>query len=96
MIRRQPETPEITEARIRLRQSAHRHESALVGNEFEKARFYAEEENSRREELQEVLKQHGMAEKETATVTRNDIDEIVSQWTGIPLKAVRASRIPEP
>jgi len=94
-IHRPAEMPEITEARIRLRQSAHRHESALVGNEFEKARFYAEEENTRREELQDLLKQHGMAEKETETVTRNDIDEIVSQWTGIPLKAIRASRIPE-
>lgn len=95
-IRQRAEPPEITEARILLRQSAHRHESALVGNEFEKARFYAEEENMRREELQDLLQRHGMTEKETVTVTRNDVDEIVSQWTGIPLQAVRASRIPNP
>lgn len=94
-IRPQPAPPEITEARARIQQIVRRHEAALIGNEFEKARFFSEEEKTAREELRDLLKTHGMAETETPAVTRNDIDEVVSEWTGIPLEAVRASRMPE-
>jgi len=92
-IRKQPEPAEITEARARIQQTVRLRKSALANNEFETARFYAEEESGKRQELGDLLQQHGLAEK-TITITRSDVDEIVSQWTGIPLEAVRASCLP--
>jgi ATP-dependent Clp protease ATP-binding subunit ClpC len=89
---RRQRPPEIMEAQKRLRFIVDRMESAIANHEFEKARFYSDEERNLRDQLKHLFEKHGDAEKET--VTRSDIEEIVSQWTGMPLAAIRASRLP--
>ncbi|MBZ5523805.1 MAG: AAA family ATPase [Acidobacteriia bacterium] len=91
-IRRQPLPQEIVVAQARLRFIARRMEEATDAHEYEKARFYSDEDRQEREKLKQLFEKHGIAGKQS--VTRADIEDIVSQWTGIPLAAIRASRMP--
>jgi ATP-dependent Clp protease ATP-binding subunit ClpC len=88
-IRRQPRPQEIVEAQARLRRVS-LHRKAFM----DAPRFLSNEEKQLREEIKQLYEKHGLAGKETDAVTRTDIEEIVSQWTGIPLAAIRASRMP--
>jgi len=88
-IRRQPRPQEIVEAQGRLRRVA-LHRKAFM----DAPRFLSSEEKQLREEIKQLYEKHGLAGQETDTVTRADIEEIVSQWTGIPLAAIQASKLP--
>ncbi len=67
----------------------HRMESAIANHEFEKARFYSEEERKERENLRRLQALHDMEERVTATVERDDIEEVVARWTGVPMTAIK-------
>lgn len=78
---------ELVEARKRLAFIARRHEMALTNNEFEKARFYADEERNQREALKQLHLKHNIPEAKI--VGREHIEEALARWTGLPIKAVR-------
>jgi ATP-dependent Clp protease ATP-binding subunit ClpC len=78
---------EVMEARKRLKFISSRHENALENNEFEKARFYSEEERTQREALAQLHMKHNIPER--PVVTREDIEEALARCTGMPLAAVR-------
>ncbi len=67
----------------------HRMESAIANHEFEKARFYSEEERKEREKLRRMQSMHDMEERVTATVEKDDIEEVVARWTGVPMTAIK-------
>lgn len=78
---------EVKEARKRLKFIAARHESAVENNEFEKARFYFEEERTQREALAQLHLKHNIPERQI--VAKEDIEEALARWTGMPIEAVR-------
>lgn len=78
---------EVKEARKRLKFIAARHESAVESHEFEKARFYAEEERAQREALAQLHVKHNILERRV--VAKEDIEEAVARWTGMPIESVR-------
>jgi ATP-dependent Clp protease ATP-binding subunit ClpC len=78
---------EVIEARKRLRFIANRHENAVENNEFEKARFYADEERTQREALAQLHMKHNIPERQV--VRKEDIEEALARWTGMPIEAVR-------
>jgi ATP-dependent Clp protease ATP-binding subunit ClpC len=78
---------EVKEARKRLKFIAARRENAIENREFEKANFYAEEERSQREALTQLHLKHNIPEMQI--VTKEDIEEALSRWTGMPIEAVR-------
>jgi ATP-dependent Clp protease ATP-binding subunit ClpC len=78
---------EMIEARKRLKFIANRHENAVENNEFEKARFYAEEERAHREALAQLYLKHNIPERQI--VAKADIEETLARWTGMPIEAVR-------
>ncbi|MGZ4871633.1 MAG: AAA family ATPase [Candidatus Angelobacter sp.] len=85
---------ELIEARKRLTFISRRHENAVENNEFEKARFYADEERAQRETLKQLHLKHNIPEAHI--VTREHIEEALARWTGMPIDAVReASGNPE-
>jgi len=79
---------EVKEARKRLKFIANRHENAVDNNEFEKARFYADELRSQREALAQLHAKHNIPERQI--VAKEDIEEALARWTGMPVQAVRA------
>ena len=66
-----------------------RMENAIAKHDFEKARFYSEEERKEREKLRRLQALHDVEERVTATVEKDDIEEVVARWTGVPMTAIK-------
>jgi ATP-dependent Clp protease ATP-binding subunit ClpC len=75
------------EARKRLKFISARHQNAVENNEFEKARFYSDEERTQREALAQLHMKHNIPERQA--VTQADIEEALARCTGMPIAAVR-------
>src|SRR5260370_119521 len=75
---------EITEVQKRIKFIVHRMENAIANHEFEKARFYSDEERKERENLRALREKYHLDESSTGVVAREDIEEVVSRWTGVP------------
>jgi ATP-dependent Clp protease ATP-binding subunit ClpC len=80
---------EITEVQKRIKFIVHRMENAIANHEFEKARFYSDEERKERENLRALRDKHHLDETSTGIVTREDIEEVVSRWTGVPISSIK-------
>jgi len=68
-----------------------------IGNhEFEKARFYSEEERKEKENLRVLREKYKTSGTEiVVAVTREEIEGVVSRWTGATIDAIRKFRPPE-
>ncbi|HEY6293393.1 MAG TPA: ATP-dependent Clp protease ATP-binding subunit [Terriglobia bacterium] len=92
-------------ARVKLRQSSlpeemidvqkrvkfvqHRMENAIQSHEFEKARFYSEEERKELSHLRLLRDKYHVDETAMGAVTRDDIEEVVARWTGVPVTSIK-------
>lgn len=83
---------EITDVQKRIRFIIARMENSIANHEFEKARFYSDEERKERDNLRELQKKHNISEAATSQVTREDIEEVLARWTGVPVSAIRQRR----
>jgi ATP-dependent Clp protease ATP-binding subunit ClpC len=64
-------------------------ENAVSRKDFEKAQFYREQEVTARENLQFVREKFDVkSSARRVTVGKQDIDEVVSKWTGVPLASI--------
>jgi ATP-dependent Clp protease ATP-binding subunit ClpC len=64
-------------------------ENAVQTKDFEKAQFYREQEVTARENLQFVREKFDVKNSgRKVTVGKQDIDEVVSKWTGVPLASI--------
>ncbi|MFO7171583.1 MAG: ATP-dependent Clp protease ATP-binding subunit [Bacillota bacterium] len=79
--------PDIKELEQRLEEVRKEKEAAVQGQEFEKAARLRDKEQKLKEEL-ERIRSEWQQKKVTAksTVTEDDIAQIVSSWTGIPVQ----------
>ena len=95
MVEEKAELPEdVAEAKKRLTFISRRHEEAVTNHEFEKARFYADEERKQREALVQLQQKHNIPDAHA--VTREHIEEALARWTGMPVAAIReAASTPE-
>jgi len=64
-------------------------ENSIANHEFEKARFYSDEERKERENLRLLRDKFHLDETSTGVVQREDIEEVVSRWTGVPVSAIK-------
>src|SRR5262245_8493708 len=80
---------EITEVQKRIKFIVHRCENAVANHEFEKARFYSDEERKERENLRALREKYHLDESSTGVVSREDIEEVVSRWTGVPVTSIK-------
>jgi len=67
----------------------HRMENAIANHEFEKARFYSDEERKERENLRLLREKYNIDETAMGAVTRDDIEEVVARWTGVPVTSIK-------
>ena len=87
---RQTSLPEeITEVQKRIKFIVHRMENAIANHEFEKARFYSDEERKERENLRALREKYHLDDSSTGVVTREDIEDVVSRWTGVPITSIK-------
>ncbi len=80
---------EITEVQKRIKFIVHRMENAIANHEFEKARFYSDEERKERENLRALREKYHLDESTTGVVTREDIEDVVCRWTGVPVASIK-------
>jgi ATP-dependent Clp protease ATP-binding subunit ClpC len=87
---RQATVPEeVGEVQKRVKFITHRMETAIANHEFEKARFYSEEERKEKENLRGLRERFKLDDASTGIVTREDIEEVVSRWTGIGVTSIK-------
>lgn len=53
-------------------------------NDFEKARYYSDQERSERENLRVLREKYKVDETATPVVTREDIEAVVAGWPSVP------------
>src|SRR5450631_2889000 len=80
---------EVAEVQKRVKFITHRMETAIANHEFEKARFYSEEERKEKENLRGLRERYKLDDASTGIVTREDIEEVVSRWTGIGVSSIK-------
>jgi ATP-dependent Clp protease ATP-binding subunit ClpC len=72
-----------------IRVAVEQMESAVSAKDFDKAQFYREQEQVARENLQFVREKFDVrSSARRVIVSRAEIDEVVSKWTGVPLASI--------
>jgi ATP-dependent Clp protease ATP-binding subunit ClpC len=90
---RQGEMPaDVAELQKRIRFIANRHASSIENHGYEKARFYSEEEKKERENLRRAMQNHHIDGDAVFAVTVDDIEAVISRWTGSSVDVIRKAR----
>ncbi len=80
---------EFSEINKNIRVAVEQMESATAQKDYERAQFFREQEVLARENLQVVREKFDVqAGGQPVEVGRQDIDEVVSKWTGVPLTTI--------
>jgi ATP-dependent Clp protease ATP-binding subunit ClpC len=87
-LRRSSVPDEVTNLQRRIRVIDGRIENAISAQEFEKAARYRLEEDREQENLQVIRERWKLDTKTPLKVTREDIEEVIAKWTGIPLSSI--------
>jgi ATP-dependent Clp protease ATP-binding subunit ClpC len=74
---------EVMEAEKSLKFVSRRFESALANHEFEKAKFYSDEERKEKENLRVLREKHQLKDS-FSVVGRDDVQEVISRWSAYP------------
>jgi len=74
---------EVVEAEKRIKFVSSRLESAVANHEFEKARFYSDEERKEKENLRVLREKHHLSDS-PSIVGRDHIQEVISRWSAYP------------
>src|SRR5712691_10535306 len=80
---------DLADIQKRIKFIVHRMENAIANHEFEKARFYSDEERKERENLRALREKYHLDESSTGVVGREDIEDVVSRWTGVPITSIK-------
>ena len=80
---------EIVDVKKRIKFIVHRMDHWVANHDFEKARFYSDEERKERENLRLLREKYNIDETAMGVVTRTDIEEVVSRWTGVPVTSIK-------
>lgn len=83
--------PEIVEVHKRIKFTVHKMENAIANHEFDKARFYSDEERKQREALGELENKFRMKLGDAGIVTVEHIEEVLARWTGMSIASIRAT-----
>jgi ATP-dependent Clp protease ATP-binding subunit ClpC len=84
---------EVADIQKSIKFIVHRMENAIANHEFEKARFYSDEERKKREDLRVLREKYNLDDTSTGVVTKDDIEDVVARWTGVPMTAIREEEV---
>jgi ATP-dependent Clp protease ATP-binding subunit ClpC len=77
---------EIAEAQKSIRSVVDRLEKAIANHEFEKARYYSDEERKERENLKALREKLPLDDSSSAIVGRDHLKEVISRWAAYPYR----------
>jgi ATP-dependent Clp protease ATP-binding subunit ClpC len=77
---------EIVEVQKRIKFIMHRMDSAIANHEFEKARFYSDEERKERENLLALREKYSPDDLLSNEVSREDVEEVIARWSIYPFR----------
>ena len=81
---------EITEVQKRIKFIVHRMENAIANHEFEKARFYSDEERKERENLRALREKYHLDETPPpASSPARTSKRWSRRWTGVPMSSIK-------
>src|ERR1700709_889682 len=84
---------DLADIQKRIKFIVHRMENHIANHEFEKARFYSDEERKERENMRVLREKYNLDDTSTGIVTTDDIEDVVSRWTGVPMTAIREEEV---
>ncbi|HEV2202308.1 MAG TPA: ATP-dependent Clp protease ATP-binding subunit, partial [Bryobacteraceae bacterium] len=84
---------EVADIQKSIKFIVHRMENAIANHEFEKARFYSDEERKERENLRLLREKYNLDDTSTGVVTKDDIEDVVARWTGVPMTAIKEEEV---
>src|SRR5207245_751796 len=73
------------------RRRLHRRVDRNRGLHFEP--FYSDEERKERENMQQLREKYHLDDTSTGIVTKDDIEDVVARWTGVPMTAIKEEEI---
>jgi ATP-dependent Clp protease ATP-binding subunit ClpC len=80
---------ELGEINRSIRVAVEQMENAVSVRDFERAQYYRDQEASARENLQYVRERFDIrSSSRRVVVGKQDIDEVVSKWTGVPITSI--------
>ena len=85
--------PEVAEIQKHIKFIVHRMENAIANHEFEKARFYSDEERKERERLRQLRERYNLDDSAAGVVSKDDIEDVVARWTGVPMTAIKEEEV---
>jgi len=88
-LRQSASNPELVEAETRLASIETQIAEAIAAHELNSVPIYLHEERRERELLRSLRLKHRLSEVTNYEVTRDDIKEVVSQWTGVPMTTIK-------
>ena len=72
-----------------IRVAVEQMESAVSAKDFERAKYYREQEELARENLMSVREKFDVkSSARRVVVTKQEIDEVVAKWTGVPMTSI--------
>ncbi|MFZ1939704.1 MAG: Clp protease N-terminal domain-containing protein [Terracidiphilus sp.] len=77
---------EVLEVQKRIRFIVHRMDSAVANHEFEKARFYSEEEKKERENLRALREKYKLDDAASTEVRAEDVESVIARWSEYPFQ----------
>lgn len=83
-----PQPSELSDIKKKIKTIVDRMETAIQKKEFEKAAFYRDEEMLQRENLYMLKERITQLQAPRNLVTKENITEVISAWTGIPLSSL--------
>jgi ATP-dependent Clp protease ATP-binding subunit ClpC len=85
-LRQEASPAEIADVLKRLRFITSKTEAAIQNHEFEKARFYSDEERKERENLKMLREKYRLDESDAGLVSREAVEDLVSRWAKYPFQ----------
>ncbi len=83
-LRQAPPTGEMAEAEKRIKFIVARMEKAIANHEFDKARYYSDEEHKERANLDALREKLPVEDASSTVVGRDHLKEVVSRWAAYP------------
>ncbi|MBO06861.1 MAG: ATP-dependent Clp protease ATP-binding subunit ClpC [Acidobacteria bacterium] len=86
---------QLLEIETKLQSIAEQVDAAINEKEFEKAAYYRDQEQQERERLDTLRARLANEESESTppVVSKEDVDRVVSNWTGIPVSAIQEEEL---
>lgn len=85
-LRQGAQPAEIAELLRRIDFITRRFDSAIANHEFEKARFYSDEDKKERENLRVLRAKYAIEDAPSNVVRREDVEDVITRWSAYPFR----------